>query len=318
MRTEKQVFDERDVIDFSQYMAETDHKHTVKDASIYVQGIIDHIHSPPPVRHAYMPWKKTRGLFQMRPGEVTLWGGENGVGKSLITGQVAISLADQGQKVGLASFEMKPMRTLGRMGRQFTGFNPFDPMVQDNPREKQSLIEHYERFRDWTRGKLYLYDKMGMVKTSSVIGMAKYAARELRCAHIFIDNLAKCVDGEDDYNAQKEFVGQLCAIATDEDVHIHIVHHVKKPATQNGVPDKYAVKGSGSITDQVDNVALIWRNKDPKHAPSAASPDSLVIIDKQRNGEGTEGRIALWYDKRTQQFLPDFGADPIQFGVNNQ
>lgn len=307
------TFNEKDVIDFSAYMTETEHKHTVKDAAIYVQGIIDNLERPPIARHAYMPWLKTHEMLQFRPGEVTLWGGENGVGKSLVTGQVALGLADQGQKVCLASFEMKPMRTMGRMGRQFTGFDPADPFMMDG-HGKQTLIQCYEQFRDWTKGKFWLYDKQGTVKWQNVIAMARYAARELRCAHVFVDNLGKCVAGEDDYNGQKEFIDQACSVARDEDIHIHVVHHVKKPSSANALPDKYAIKGTGAITDQPDNVVLVWRNKDPKHTSNASKPDSMLIIDKQRNGEGWEGKIALWYDRRSQQFLSSFGDDTMVFG----
>ena len=40
------------------------------------------------------------------------------------------------------------------------------------------------------------------------------------------------------------------------------------------------------------------------------APDALLIVDKQRNGEW-EGRIALWYDRDSQQFLPSRHAKPM-------
>jgi archaellum biogenesis ATPase FlaH len=36
--------------------------------------------------------------FNFRPGEVTLYAGSNGGGKSLITGQIALGLIKQGRK----------------------------------------------------------------------------------------------------------------------------------------------------------------------------------------------------------------------------
>jgi twinkle protein len=39
-----------------------------------------------------MPWSKAIGEFNFRPGEVTLYAGSNGGGKSLITGQIALRL----------------------------------------------------------------------------------------------------------------------------------------------------------------------------------------------------------------------------------
>ncbi len=55
---------------------------------------------------------------------------------------------------------------------------------------------------------------------------------------------------------------------------------------------------SGSISDQVDNVFCVWKNKDEKRNPG---DDALLIVDKQRNGEW-EGRIALSFDPEAQGF----------------
>ena len=121
-----------DMIDFSLYERETDASQKVKDASVWVQELIDRIRVPVYSPRVVMPWRKTHNLIQFRPGEVTLWGGANGQGKSLVTGQVALGLCAQGLRVCVASFEMKPIKTLERMGRQWSGENPdcvFQPIV---------------------------------------------------------------------------------------------------------------------------------------------------------------------------------------------
>ena len=120
-----------DDIDFSMYEHVTDHKQKVRSASLYVQALLDRLDAGVKDKHAFMPWAKTRELIQFRPGEVTVWGGQNGSGKSLVTGQTALSLCAQGEKVCIASFEMKPTKTLERMGRQFTSFSLTDQYMQD-------------------------------------------------------------------------------------------------------------------------------------------------------------------------------------------
>ena len=91
--------------------------------------------------------------------------------------------------------------------------------------------------------------------------MVRYCAKERGITHFFVDSLMKCVSGEDDYNGQKLFVDELTAIARDHGIHIHLVHHIRKPSDESHKPSKYDYKGSGSITDQVDNVISVWRNK---------------------------------------------------------
>lgn len=303
-------------IDFSAYERETDAKQKVKSAAIYVHELIDRIQNPRQANHRLMPWRKTHQLIQFRPGEVTVWGGANGNGKSLVTGQVALSLCAQDERVCIASFEMKPMKTLERMGRQWSGFNPADPAFSGSVEARAELVTLYEQFAEWTDKRLWLYDQQGTVTTSQVCAVVRYAAKELGVTQFFVDSLMKCVSGEDDYNGQKSFVDELTAIARDYSMHVHLVHHIKKPDSEDAKPNKYQYKGSGSITDQVDNVISVWRNKAKERKReqggevNESDPDTLLICDKQRNGEW-EGSIGLWYERNSQQFVAQPGGEPL-------
>jgi twinkle protein len=306
-----------DQIDFTLYMRETDAQQKVKPASVWVTELMDRIKNPVKTRQAHMPWHKTKNLIAFRPGEVTLWGGANGAGKSMLTGQTALSLCDQGERVCIASFEMKPMKTLERMGRQFSGENPDHPAFRGMPEATELLIDQYTKFRDWTDGKLWLYDQQGTVTAEQVCAVARFFAKEKKGTHFFIDSLMKCVAGEDDYNGQKMFVDQLTAIARDHGLHIHLIHHIRKPSNEDHKPNKYDYKGSGAITDQVDNVISVWRDKGKerdreagKTIEEAKRPDNLLICDKQRNGEW-EGTIGLWFHRDSQQYLGDHYGVPL-------
>jgi len=301
-----------DDIDFSLYERETEAQQKVKDASIWVQELIDRIKNPVRSQHTLMPWAKTHNRIQFRPGEVTVWGGANGHGKSLVTGQVALSLCAQGEKVCIASFEMKPIKTLERMATQWAG-----PDMDSSA----GLIDSYEQFRDWTNGKLFLYDQQGTVTARQVFAVVRYCAKERGITHVFIDSLMKCVAGEDDYNGQKAFVDELTAIARDHGIHVHLVHHIKKPESEDSKPNKYAYKGSGSITDQVDNVISVWRNKAKERAKEGGKTDRekehdcLLICDKQRNGDW-EGTIGLWFDRPSMQFVGEAGQPSLALYEN--
>lgn len=312
-----------DDIDFMAYMRETDSRANVKAASIYVEDLIHRLHNRKQQREVFLPWQKVRENFAFRDGEVTLWSGQNGHGKSLMTSQVALSLIGQGEKVCIASFEMKPATTLQRMARMYCGINPFSPEFQDVSGVK-AIEDLYTEFGEWTDGHLWLYDQMGTADAERVKGMVRYCARELGIKQIIVDNMAKCVRGEDDFNGQKAFVDELTAVARDYQAHIHLVHHLRKPANEGAVPDKHDNKGSGSITDQVDNVMLVWRNK-PKeddvksngqHAKKAAEPDHYLLCRKQRNYEGSdegEPTIKLWYHRDAQQYVGAPGDAPMFF-----
>ena len=311
-----------DDIDFAMYERETDAQQKVKPAALWVQELIDRIKSPVAQKRSLMPWRKTHALVQFRPGEVTLWGGANGAGKSLVTGQIAQSLCAQGAKVCIASFDMRPMKSLERMCRQWAGENPDHPAYRGSDEATRLMVDVYEQFRDWTTGKLWLYDQQGTVSAKQVCAVVRFCAKEKGITHFFVDSLMKCVSGEDDYNGQKAFVDELTAIARDYGIHIHLVHHIRKPSNEEHKPNKYDYKGTGAITDQVDNVISVWRDKSKEKAKEAGKevdeakqPDALLICDKQRNGEW-EGSIGLWFHKDSMQYVHAPSADPQKLYIH--
>lgn len=252
-----------------------------------------------------MPWAKLNDRFAYRDSEVTVYAGNNGSGKSLITGMIALNLIAQGRKSLIASFEMKPVTTLQRMVRQFS--NTRFPTVED-----------YERFGQWVGDKLWFYDRQGSANRKQVIGVGHYASTNLKIKDYFIDSLMKCVAGEDDFNAQKDFVSDCTNLARDTGMHIHVVHHIRKGQTDEQMPQKVDMKGSGSIADQVDNVWMVWRNKKKERLTESGQvvemdePDAMLSCEKQRNGEG-EPRLRLWYHAQSQQFTEVAGANPYRF-----
>jgi twinkle protein len=244
-----------------------------------------------------------------------VYAGGNGGGKSLITGQIAMGLIKQGQKVCIASFEMKPKRSIYRMIRQFSGENIDKPRFSDKARYIGELVD---RFRDFSASHLWFYDQQGTTNAQQVIAMARYCAVRLGITHVFIDSLMKCVPSEDDYNAQKYFVDELTALARDHNIHIHLIHHIRKLTSEEVTPNKNDIKGTGSIADQVDNVLLVWRNKKKEHSAQAgnsvdnATPDAMLMCEKQRNGE-SEDWYSLWFHKESHQFLENPDAMPMTF-----
>lgn len=236
---------------------------------------------------ATMPWPKTHDHIRFRPGEVSLWMGINGHGKSLLTSQVMLGLMHQDQKICIASFEMKPKATLARMAKQACGHHlPTDRYVD-------AMLSH-------ATGRLWLYDRMGHTDPEHLLKVMRYATKKLGLDHFVIDSLMKVVAGEDDYNGQKNFVNEICAFAQDYNVHVHLIHHSRKLGDENQIPGKMDSKGSGAIVDQVDQCFTVWRNKKKEQQKQAGKevdekmPDAFVVCDKNRHGEW-EGKVGLFY-----------------------
>ena len=290
-----------DTIDFAAYMDEPEH-HNVRPASDWLDETIAAFYAPTdstPV--PTMLWLKTREKVKFRPGEVSVWAGVNGHGKSMFLSQVGLDLCYQGERVMCASFEMKPVKQMHRMSRQaYAGREPTIPFLR--------------QFHAWTDGRLWMYDHVGAVEWRKLIAVMRYAVKEFGISHFVIDSLMKCVKGEDDYNAQKDFVNELCAFASAHNVHVHLVHHVRKGESEYKAPGKFDIKGAGAITDQVDNVFIVWRNKKAEQDKNG-DPTCMVVCEKQRNGE-FEGKFGFWFDVDSQQYLETAGEIPNRYRLN--
>jgi twinkle protein len=163
---------------------------------------------------------------------------------------------------------------------------------------------------------MWIYDQQGTVSAEKMIGVMKYVAEVKGCKHFVLDSLLKCGIPEDDYTAQKTFVDRICAVARDTGMHVHFVAHSRKGKDENTPPGKMDVKGTGSITDQVDNVVTWWRNKAKEDAARTGKPmddnepDAIFSCDKQRNGEW-EGKVGFWFEPASLQYVESPNRMPM-------
>lgn len=299
----------KDTIDLSGFMGDVETTHAVNPASNWVDGVKDYFFKPADAPLTRLGWRKTHADFQFRSSEVTLWAGINGHGKSQMVGQVALALMQQSERVCIASMEMSPVRTMARMTRQAHG-------------SSEPALRYIDDLGAWTDGRLWLYDHVGSCRPELMLAVIRYAVSKFEITHFIVDNLMKVVEGEDDYNGQKNFVNGLCTIAHDTGVHIHLVLHVKKGKSETDVPGKFDIKGSGAITDLVDNVFVVWRNKAKEQLMRdgencAEEVDAMLCLEKQRNGEA-EGRYGFWFDRPSMQYLEDRHSLPKMLNVQRE
>lgn len=244
---------------------------------------------------AKLPWGDTHDRIRFRPREVTIHAGQNGHFKSMVTGQMAMWFAAQGEPVGIMSFEMPVKITQQRMCQQAAG----------SPKPSRDFIE---RWVTWNHKHLAYYDHLDTSPSNRVLGAVFYMAKDLHCKHIVIDSLTKCGLPYGERGAEKLFIDALCATAKVFDIHIHLVCHVRKPDTNGAIkiPTKWDVRGAGELTDLVDNVIIHWNDKRKAELQRKANsgislcekdqeyllrPDQRMIVEKQRHGayEGTIG-----------------------------
>lgn len=291
-----------DDLDYSAYERDTEARVKVRKASDFTEELIDHINPKAGAKRSPdMFSTKLRGDMQFRPGEVTCWSGYSKHKKSIFTGQLALDLCVQKQRVLMASFEMYPADTLGRMARQaLAGEHPSNASL--------------ERFSKWTDSRLWLLNHVGRFNPSQLIAVLRYFSEELKGTHAFIDSMMMVVGSEEKMDEQKQFATDLIRLAQETGLHIHLITHCRKPAggDESKPPTKYDVRGTSSITDQAHNIITVWANKakkskldqDPNDIEALAQPDALVTVEGQR-ASGWEGRVKLWFDSASMRFMDE-------------
>lgn len=264
------------------------------------------------------PWQTLNRNFMFRESELTLVNGVNGHGKTEVVGHMMLEAMKQGVRTCVASLELKPGRLLKRLTRQATCAK-LPPLI-----EIESAFNFYD-------DRLWLFGLTGTAKAERLIEIFEYARKRYGVKLFIIDSLMKCGIGDDDYNAQKAFVDALCDFKNRTNSHVILVTHSRKGESEDKPTGKMDVKGSGSITDLTDNLFIIWRNKgrekalqkqhlnetlNEKERVSLSAPASMLMLEKQRNGEGWEGGIPLYLDDPSHQFVTAEGASAYSYIAN--
>jgi len=286
-----------DDIDFESYLNKTEHSRAIFEKSAFADELDEYIDNPELRRGFYLPWNKAADKVGIRYGEVSLWAGINGHGKSLMVGQAILGLLEQREKVMLCSFEMSPESCLVTMLRQASCNNGL-------------AKEDRKAFFEWKKDHLYLFKKRGKVSPDALLGACKYAVDQHGVRHIVIDNLTLVMDSDDDYNGQKSFILKLTQMAIDLNVHFHLVVHCRKGNDEYTPPNKFDIKGTGSLIDLAQYIFIIHRNMKKKDDIDNGLPydhsiaDATFQVVKQRSGDGWLGTIPLWFDVGSKQFIP--------------
>lgn len=278
----------------------------LKRAGTFTQAVVDRFFPPGGKKAGYdLPWEKTHGRIRVYPGEVSIWSGWNGAGKSLMLGQVIRKAIKEGWRSCIASFEMSAEKTLGRMVQQELGDRP--PM--------EEICKEMGRLNE----DLWIFDLVGTGKISRMMDVFEYAYRRYGITQFVVDSLTKLGMAEDDYAGQKALVDCLGDFVKHNAAHVHLVAHSRKGKDENTPPRKMDIKGTGALTDMVDNVYIVHRDKqkweeyaaeNAKEIPDRnklekirAKSDAILICDKSReNGGDAERFYGLYFHKEYQLF----------------
>jgi twinkle protein len=296
-----------DTVDLDRYLADGPIVTKVKPASSFRQQLHDAFRADTERNWVGLPFRKTLEDVRLRPGDMSVWTGINGDGKSALLGQVILGLMGANSRACVASLEMKPGETLKRMSMQASA-------------KVEPGAAYLDAFSEWTDQKLWIYDHLGTVRWKQMVALARYLHAELRIQHLVIDSFTKCGIAPDDLETQKRFVDELFAHCKSTGMHVHLVTHMRKADKYSKRPSKFDVRGAGEITDLPDNLFMVVRNRSKEEhrddAKLQKEPDTFLMVEKQRN-HTFEGTVGLWFFPAIRRWVENGLGDcaPMELGI---
>jgi twinkle protein len=240
------------------------------------------------------PWEKVNDILKgWREGEVTVWSGQNGSGKSTILNQVIIDLAMKGVKSCIFSGEMPPERYLRWAIIQYQENDAPSP-----ERINETLL--------WMDSRIFILNITSGIEPDKLKNDFEYASMRYGVKHFVIDSLMKVTfKAQDEYRQQQDFMNVLCGFVKKHNVHVHLVAHPRKTESDDDVIGKVDIKGSSHITDLADNVINLHRlsqeKKERIRNKNAVPADMRMFIKKNREF-GVEGVVNMSFNEITKRF----------------
>lgn len=254
-------------------------------------------------------------IIGFNKGELSIWSGANGSGKSSVLSQFALEAINNGFNVAvfsgeLTSYRMKNWLHLQAAGRQFVKPSPKHDNVYYTPDNIGAKID------EWSGDKLWLYNNDFGLKIESILGAFKMHIDKHPTDMIIIDNLMALdmsgIQG-DKYDKQTNLVMHLSDFAKKYNVHIHFVCHPRKSV---GFLRKTDISGTADITNIADNVLIVHRvNNDFKRLAKEflgerevsryEAFDNCIEVCKNRDLGVVDCIVGMYYEMASKRFLND-------------
>jgi twinkle protein len=255
-----------------------------------------------------LPWRKTYDDVRLRDGEVSLWAGYPGHGKTTLISQVALGLLFQGYEVRFFSLEMPTPLLRQVMYYQLSG-------------SERPTARWMEAADKWLEPMSFIHSD-DLLKPGQLLDEIEGWVMGDTRRHVIVDNLSflDMPTGRDEETAVRSFMRECKRIAENYSAHIHLLMHMRKGMNE-ARPGMMDIAGSRHYAGLAHNAFVCWRNKlkqehaqmspeqvdamtdreRTKHDEILAGPDTLLIVEKQRMLTFA-GKIALWLDKPSRQF----------------
>jgi len=227
-------------------------------------------------------------LRGFRRGELTVFTGRTGAGKTTFISEYSLDLAAQNVNTLWGSFEVKNVRLAKTQLRQFSGVN-----MEEN-------LESFDYWADkFSKLPLYYLTFHGASEVDKVLDAMGYAIYLFDIAHVIIDNLQFMLGSEpigmDRFHAQDQVISKFRKFATLHNVHMTLVIHPRKEDGEMLTTN--SIFGGAKATQEADNVMLLQEEE----VGAKGLKRKFIQVAKNRYS-GDLGILPLFFNKGTSTF----------------
>jgi len=215
-----------------------------------------------------------------RPGEMTVFTGATGVGKTSFLSQLSLDYAMQGVKTLWGSFEIRHVVLARKMMTQY--------LQKPLPTDQVLLREVAKKF---AKIPMHFLDYFGSVKMEELLSTLHFSVQQQGIQHIILDNLQFMMSDTfmrgdvNKFDAQDRALHMIRKFANDHNVHVSLVIHPKKQEAGTMLSTE-SIYGSAKSSQEADNVFILQR-----------TPEFNYLQITKNRYDGELGSIPLRYDK---------------------
>jgi twinkle protein len=235
----------------------------------------------------------------LRLGELCVWTAATGCGKSTATGEVCVSLIDQGFTVAYIALE----ESVQRQALRLMTVKANKPLHLNNEIPEDELRKAFDS--SIGSGKVFLRSGFGSVDPDHLLNDIRFVVKNFGAQFVIIDHLSILLSGntDDERRMIDQVMTKLRSFVEETNIGMILISHLRRSHNDKGHEEGAQVslgqlRGSHSIAQLADICCSLSRD-----ITSGSNTTKLTVLKNRFNGQTGPIDGVLSYNKETGRLV---------------